>query len=793
MRLRPAESLSTVEQPSALREPDLSGPALKLSPSRELIFLRPGSGLQPGETLAEVLFQVDINQQGLNETVMLLKRADGTFLMSADDLERWRLQAPGAVPYHHEGKLYYPIGALPGAKIQANESRQTLTIETRPEAFAETVDVVTPLQYPRPILPSPGGFLNYNLAGTYAHDTQIQNGIFEVGFFNRYGVITSGVLAPELGQVRDWVRLDTTFTMDKPESRTSFRLGDLLTQPGAWGRPVRIGGIQYGTNFTTQPGFIRMPVLTANGATTLPSTVDVFVNNALVRRTTIPPGPFSIANIPSISGGGDVRVVVRDLLGREQILNQPFYGSAQLLKGGLDDFSYEAGLTRQDFGVASDHYERPAGAATYRRGLTDNVTAEARAEHSDQASVLGGSGVFRAGALGIASATYAASDSEAGKGSLAAVGVERITQTLSVSLQNQWTSSAFRQLGMGPDEQPRRRQSVLTAGYQFGALGAASATYIVQDQRGQPKAEVLTLAYSVPIGRVANFGLNLQHIFGDIPSNTLLATVVIPFGPLTTGSIGIERHSEAGSADTARSLFLQKSLPIGEGFGYRLQATESNVLGGLAAQTRIGTYTAEVSRTEDTNDTAVRLGAIGGIGTMGGYTFLARNMTDSFGIVRVADFPKVRVLQDNQVITRTDEAGYAVVPRLRPYDRNQITIDQRDLPFDATMGALRLDAVPYYRSGVLLNFPVQRVRAAVLTIVLEDGSAIPSGAVARVEGKDQDFPIALRGELYVEGMQTANRIAITWKNQACTIEVPYPTGDDPLPDLGSFVCKGVKP
>src|SRR5204862_86830 len=96
--------------------------------------------------------------------------------------------------------------------------------------------------------------------------------------FNEYGVFTSSLLAPQLGSPRDWVRLDSTFAVDYPEKLTSLRLGDTLSRPGTWGRPIRLGGLQYGTNFNVQPGFIRQPVLEAAGSATLPSTVDLFVN-----------------------------------------------------------------------------------------------------------------------------------------------------------------------------------------------------------------------------------------------------------------------------------------------------------------------------------------------------------------------------------------------------------------------------------------------------------------------------------------------------------------------------------
>lgn len=745
--------------------------------------------------MSEVLFQVDVNSQGFNETVTLLRSSAGQFFVATEDLERWRLRIPSAVPLRHEGKSYYPLDDLPGAAAFVDERRLTMQITTRPEAFVSTVDVVKPPQFPPPALPYPGGFLNYQLSATQFEHDRTDNGAFEAGFFSTYGVLTSSALAPELGSPKDWVRLDTTFAADYPEKLTSLRFGDTLSRPGAWGRPVRLGGVQYGTNFNVQPGFIRQPVLEAAGSATVPSTVDLFVNNALARRTAVPPGPFSITNIPAINGAGEMRLVVTDLLGRQQVITQPYYGSIQLLKHGLEDFSYEAGLTRRDFALESDHYGPPIGAATYRRGFTDAFTGELHVEASNGVRTAGPTAVMRAGNLGLVSGSYALGQSDQGVGHLVGGGIEHTEQKYNFSAIGQWATREFRQVGMAPDELPKNRQTILTAGYNFGAVGSVSATRVVQDQRGQPFAEVVTLSYNVAIARMANFSINVQRIPGENGSTGIHAALVVPLGELTSASLATDRtrtHA-TGNVETVQSFLLQKSPPFGDGYGYRVQARDKDLLAAGTLQTPIGVYTVEGSRTGDNHDQALRLGAEGGLATIGGYSFASRNMSDSFGVVRVADYPAVRVMQDNQVVARTDKEGYAVLPRLRPYDRNQITIDQRDLPLDAVLGSLKLDAVPYYRSGVLLNFPIKRVRAATMTIALEDGEPIPSGAVAQVEGKRDEFPVALQGQLYVEGLEERNRVTVQWKGQACILDIVYPKTDDPLPNLGTFVCKGVKP
>jgi outer membrane usher protein len=487
-------------------------------------------------------------------------------------------------------------------------------------------------------------------------------------------------------------------------------------------------------------------------------------------------------------------VVVRDLLGREQIYTQPFYGSTTLFRKGVSDYSFEAGVLREDFGLASDHYAGHVASGTYRSGLTDRLTAEARAEHSEAAAVGGFSLAFLAGELAVLSATAAASSGDAGEGVLLGFGFERSTRLYSLALQNLSASRDFRQAGMLPDELPRRRQTVANAGLQLGVFGSFSLTHVTQEFRDQPGIEVATLAYSFPIARFGQLGLSAVRTSGPGGGSAVFLTLAVPLGEALSASAGLERThtNDTGATETRRTLVAQKSPPLGEGYGWRVQARDDDLNGSWTQQTRVGIYTAELATTKDSGN-ATRLTASGGIGTIGGHAFLSRGITDSFAVVRVADFPGVRILQDNQPAARTDAGGYAVLPRLRAYDRNPITLDQTDLPFDARISALALQAVPYFRSGVLIDFPVRRVRAATFRVLLEDGSELPSGALARIDGQSEQFPVALRGEAYIEGLEARSRVIITWRGQRCELDVSYPAGADPLPDLGSFLCKGVKP
>jgi outer membrane usher protein len=98
-------------------------------------------------------------------------------------------------------------------------------------------------------------------------------------------------------------------------------------------------------------------------------------------------------------------------------------------------------------------------------------------------------------------------------------------------------------------------------------------------------------------------------------------------------------------ATNGAQLELQRTLPIGRGLGYRFTAgvgDGAHDSAAVSAQNDIGTYGAEAARFQGSN--AYRLGATGSVVVLGGGRgFLTRWLDDSFGAVKVADYPDVQV------------------------------------------------------------------------------------------------------------------------------------------------------
>ena len=223
--------------------------------------------------------------------------------------------------------------------------------------------------------------LNYDLSVAHGGSggPLTSGALLEAVAFSRFGNLVSSALVLDDGARRSATRLDTFWRYDLPQRMETLVVGDAVGVGGGWSRPARYGGVRWGRDFGMRPGFVTLPQLTLNGEAALPSTVEVLVNNARRLSQPMPSGPFELNNVPIVTGAGEINLVVRDLLGRETVIQQSYYASPRLLAPGLSDFSFEAGWLRTGYGESSA-YGDGFGAATWRQGLSRSLTGEAGVE-----------------------------------------------------------------------------------------------------------------------------------------------------------------------------------------------------------------------------------------------------------------------------------------------------------------------------------------------------------------------------------------------------------------------------
>ena len=421
----------------------------------------------------ENIYAVELNGQEVSDGVIVMRAPNGVDLAVEVDVAReWRLLIDNDLVIELGGIPFYRLTGIPEAVVEIDESRLVLSLSVGSDAFAQSDVDLGRSSTPPAERPGIGGFFDYDLLATGgdASDERI-DGLFELGAFSGLGVGLSSFQASDLSSDVDFTRLETTFVRDMPEHRASLRFGDGLTTAGSFGPSVRFGGIQWATNFGTDPNFVTFPLPTIGGLSSQQSVVEIVTDNVGSVTTDVPAGPFSIGNIPVVTGAGELQVTVTDLLGRETTTTQPYYVSSQLLRQGLHDFAFEVGFERKNYAEESFEYGDPVAATTHRFGLTNALTFEAHAEAQPNRGALIVGGAATLGRFGVVSGGIGGSaDDDDGAGFFGQFAFDYSSRPFNAGIRSRYATQDYRQLGdSGRDS--LEREDAINVGISLGSFG----------------------------------------------------------------------------------------------------------------------------------------------------------------------------------------------------------------------------------------------------------------------------------------------------------------------------------
>ena len=779
-------------------------------PRAAALFVSLWAGLATGQTISTsppasaraVPLEAVVN--GVKSGTWLFVEREGMLYAPRNAFDEWRLPLrPDAQALVFQGEPYWPLSAVPGFTVKRDDANQSLDIGFAPDNFPAT-RLTSELGKRPPLSPVlTSVFFNYDLTYTAATQSNAPDSrdlglLGELGISTGMGVLTSSAAgrnlsdSPTSGAPRQWRRLETTFTKDFPEHNHTLRLGDGTTRAGPLGRNVYFGGVQYGSNYALTPGFWTQPLPVLSGLSAAPSTVDLYVNNVLRQTSNVPTGPFVVDNFPSLTGSGQVRMVVRDILGRETVINQPFFTHDRLLAPGLNDWSVEAGRLRRDLGLASNHYGPRFASGLWRRGITAAMTLEGRAEATADLRSLGlGLALALPGQILGRAAGAASHERSLGHGSQWLLGLDRQSQRTNAQFEVQGASANFRQLGFEAATLPTRRQLAGSWNYRFAQeTSSVGVSYVEVHRFDAPRITTLSLNFAMRAGERSTLNITASRSRAESSAMTLGISLIVPFerNRLVTAS------AQRSSGRTEAYVSAEQILGQEEGLGWRVlaghQPDHSRAEGGVSYLGRYGQASSDISTT--VGQTALRLGARGAVVAADGHVFVTRYLNQSFAVAEVAGFSDIGIGLGSNVLSRTNASGVALVPQLAAYQFNSVRLDATELPMNAEIDSIERSAVPSWRSAVKVVFPVRSGRSALIKIALDDQQPAPTGAVIRIEGDTQEFVVARRGESFVTGLTPTSRLQLTWKGQACQFELILPPDNpDDITRLGPLLCKGV--
>ena len=580
-------------------------------------------------------------------------------------------------------------------------------------------------------------------------------------------------------------RNNTYFTVSSPSRMMTLTAGDFSTSGLAWTRPVRLGGVQIRRDFSLRDDVVTSPPLSYSGTAAVPSSIDVYVDNVRAYSGSVGQGPFNLSDVPMITSGGDAVFVLRDESGNEQTTVVPFFATQNLLPKGMIDFSLSAGRARkaQSFGQFA-YAESTAGTLSLRYGLSDSMTLAAHAEGLDSFRMAGlglDTVVFNRAEISLAAAASVHGQARgyfffgAVRTEVAGIGIRISSRRSFGDYYDLASVTALESYGDASVAQglsavaAAKVQDALSLTFPAMANEGRFGLNLIHSERQDRTNTILSASYSRRLPwRGASFRANAFKDFAGDGGYGVSAGMSMALGGARHLSTNLRRDRQ-GRVDAVTSLSRPAMRTPGS-YGYQMHLSQQSRGLGATYQTRFGR--ADLALRESGQGTHARATFDGALVLAGGGLFATNRVDDGFAVVTVG-VPDVPVSLNNREVARTGWFGKALVPDLRSYRMNRISINPLDLPLDANIGATAMSVVPARRSGVSVDFGGQAKASALVVLRDAAGAFLKPGADVRLHGSQTSFFVGYDGEVWLEGLGARNRITVQSDDGECRADFAY--------------------
>lgn len=637
-----------------------------------------------------------------------------------------------------------------------------------------------------PTLDSTG--INYQLALNYADRTGNFSNTgqrLKASAFGDFYAYTQGWYAntslawTQHGKV---LRYETYALRESLETGLFLRLGDAVSKPTPQGESLQFAGLSWGTDRNLRPGDFSPVLPTLRNGNVLAGPLEVFINDTLQFQQTLQGGVYDLRNLPAQQGFNSYTVRTLDSLGNPVTVQREIYLPSSLLPPDTASWRIDAGFRREDFFIANAHYGAPFVAGSYARGLSNDITVGGQALYSRAASTL--------------SADYDQRLSDLWTGHIGlqtAQNAQRHGQALQARIDGgsrQWRllaegTHAFSPLpGLG--NRPALLSQRLVRAQWSGIPGWNLGLTLVRSQREQVAREEIAslLASTQVMGSAANLTLGVtqtQSAAGK--QNALTASLFVPLAP----SDDRRNRSLYASQSSIDGTQLSRAQYSSNGQA----AEDSSWTMGATRDSRQALSSVDAIWTGNTDKLELmasgraspgeRSGLLllrSGLLWSGGAMFSTRPITGAFAMVSTGE-KDVDIYLENRSMGQTNAQGMLLVPGLRAFDNNRLTVNPATWPIHWLASQVERNVIPPRGGGVLVSFKINaRVwpTQTLLTPLTPDRKTYPAGTVvhAVVDGEPRETVIDRRGQLWIAELLPATTFTITQAGKRCEFKLPMP-------------------
>lgn len=577
-----------------------------------------------------------------------------------------------------------------------------------------------------------------------------------------YNSLKMGTANPS--NARTTTVLDTYARFEDLPARTFLQLGDAVSQPSYLGRSVRITGISWGKSATLNPAYLPYSYAAISSSSVMPSFVDVYLNQQLLRRQAVEAGPFNLA-LNGPLGYGEFRVVSKDALGRDQVVTQPFYNSARILEKDFLEYRVDAGGLREQYGQDNYAFDGLGGIAKLRYGASSNLTLGAQLTRTPEAASLGVNAAYRLGVLGVVSG-FVEQTNKSGK--VQGASFEHGTRNYSLGIDYLTASRDLAVFGTSANLATPTERLAVRASARLGSANVNLMHVRSEDQlTGKSRLNTLSLTYPLTRSLILNGNLTRGEQSGESIKSAFLNLTWLIDGKTTASAYAAQSGNESSSVAS----FSQ--LPGAEnGAGFELQHIGRSQYSYVQAK---GVYNNDLAHMEavanDRGSSQLRL-VTSSVWT--GSTFnVGRPYADAFVLVEAPGVADALVQGPSNRTVRTNEEGSALFAGFASNVEHRLTLNVDNLPLDVSLESSTVTVTPPRLGIVKASFKLKRLAPARVTLQDDAGQLVEIGSKVSGPGMASTV-VGAQGRAYFEDASKVKSFATVSNGRKCTFNVTTP-------------------
>lgn len=549
-------------------------------------------------------------------------------------------------------------------------------------------------------------------------------------------------------------RADTRIVRDDESHVMRYTLGDLQLDTSGFQTVQTLAGFSATRNFSIEPYETTRPVNRTEVFLKRPSTVEIYVNGLFVQRLQLSAGPFNLQDYPLTVGRNDVQLRVTDDLGQIETIDLSVLFDNQLLKKGLQQFSYNVGLVSNPTQVDRAYDSSNVLASAFHRiGLTDRLTLGANVQRDRFRSLLGVE-AYWATWIGMLTADLATSrDSALISGNGARLRYQSLERWGAKEAYTRVTADAeYDGQNFGAPGSPNptslyawKLDGYLTERLPWELRAGVGYQYYISRTEG-PDRKVAQLDVSKSWSPVLQTGINYAVTTDAVTEHRVFASL--------SWSDSVHRNNFQTTYDSTKSAtrvdwFRQPEMPYDD---IRLNAGVQRSVDQQEVDARADYMSQRAEFTLDhksiipnqsgaTHQTSLSFGSA--LVWTDKSIAISRPVTESFVIIHDPASSGIEVAVNNNgnyAEATVNSFGPGVLPNLVSYYEQPVSLGVTSLPEGYSLGREFQVAKPTYKSGVDITLHVRSAAVATGRLLLPEGAPLSLQSGEIVRAADPEFP-----------------------------------------------------